>query len=195
MWRWKAWICVGLLLGTSSALAQGVIQVRVVSRGNVLVPSDIQFRRSSSASWETLDRADRGEARIPFACAPGIQLRADPINGRYTFSEVLPCRETLTLEVAQRSTGFALDAAERDSLSRFEFGELLARTERSEAGSVAREADERLVARYLAGDRLTRDDRQSAEVRILNESADLFDRADRNEDGRVSAAEARGGPD
>jgi hypothetical protein len=188
-------ICVGLLLCSSPALAEGVIQVRVVYKQTQLIPSDIQFRRSSIAPWETLDRADRGEAAISFACAAGVQVRADPLNGRYTNSDALPCRETLTLEVGQRSTGFVLDAAGQNALSRSDFAELLARAERAEDGSMAGDANDALVARYLEGRRLNRSDRQAAKVSILNESADLFDRTDRDNDGSVSAREARMGPD
>lgn len=172
-----------MLLIAAPANSESVIQVKVVDSRSTLVPSDIQYRRSTSGSWETLSRAERGQAAISFACAPGIQLRADPINGRYTNSDAFPCTDALTLRVAERSVGFAFDGPDRDGvLTRSEFAALLAEEEREEDGSVA---DARDVSDATP---------ESDETRRLNESAELFDRVDRDGDERISSEEASDAP-
>jgi hypothetical protein len=178
---WKAPSLL-LLLVAAPAQSQGVIQVRVVDSRSTLVPSDIQFRRSAGGVWETLDRADHGEAAISFACAPGVQLRADPLNGRYTNSDAFPCKDALTLRVAERSVGFAFDYLGADDvLTRGEFAAALARREHLEDGPLASHAHGRA-------------DGESAAIRRLNEASELFDRIDRNRDERVTRAEAAAAP-
>lgn len=189
---WKAWPVAFLL--PSPAFAQSTIHVRVVSPGPVLVPSEIQFRRSSTAPWEALNLADRGEADITFGCSPGTQLRADPLNGRYTNSGAVPCASNLVLQVAERSVGFAMDAA-GGNLSREDFATRLARHERAEDGDVATPAHGEAVDRYLDYSReLKASERESAQVRLLNESSDLFDRVDKDHDERLSHGELASGP-
>jgi hypothetical protein len=180
---WKAaWL---MLIVSVQAHSQGVIQVKVVDRRSTPIPSDIQFRRSSGAIWETLGRAESGQTAISFACAPGIQLRADPLNGRYTNSDALPCRDALTLQVAERSVGFAFDGVDHDdAVTRGEFANLLAREEREEDGALASHGDEH------AADAAE----QSDVIRRLNESSEFFDRIDRNGDERISRAEAEAAP-
>lgn len=187
-----------LLLCSSPADAQGTIHIRVENPRTGLIPSEIQFRRSSTGSWEVLERAERGEAVISFGCAPGTQLRADPLNGRYTNSGALPCRPSLVLQVAERGVGFAADAvSDRAELSRAEFAVLLAHADHDEDGEVTgMQSEDALVERYLHKEPdLESADREAAEVRMLNESSTLFDKVDRNHDEKLSSAEIERGPE
>jgi len=191
----KALLFLAIFTCGGPAVAQSNIEVSVVETrppaAPTPVPSDIQFKRSSAGPWELLDRAEHGRKTISFACIPGTQIRADPIDGAYSNSNIAPCGTTVNLTVRRRGMAFFLPADAVQTLDREGFSVALARQERIEDGNieVVSESD-RLIGNYLTGSAsLSSEQRERAEIAILNDASSYFTQLDSDKDGRITKLE------
>jgi hypothetical protein len=185
-----------LLCGSVAVNAQ-TITVTVKDAGDSPVYSNVFFRRSASGTWDRLGvTGPDGRLTTELACAPGTEIYADPVPGRYWNSPETTCQQTLPLRVEPRNRVvltalLPVSEANPDGVAtREDLAQAVGQAEALDFTRLGGQYRRTLLHAYLESpSSVTPRRAQIIRENLLNESAGLYSAVDLDRNGELTRAE------